>query len=373
VFPVIKNFSMPHRIAVLPGDGIGPEVMDAALAVLKKALGPASTDFEFEEAPVGGAAIDATGSPLPPETLKLCEQSDAILFGSVGGPKWEHLPPAQQPERGALLPLRKHFNLFANLRPVKLYSGLIHSCPLKEERIRAGVDLLIVRELTGDVYFGQPKGREGQGQNEKAFDTMVYHRYEIERIAKVAFDAADLRRGHVTSIDKANVLTSMVLWREVVTDFARSYKPAHKAEIKLEHMYVDNGAMQLILNPTRFDVVLCGNMFGDILSDEASVLGGSLGMLPSASLSTQGNFGLYEPSGGTAPDIAGKGIANPVAQILSAAMMLRYSFHMEDTARRIELAVDRAIEKGVRTADIAAPGDIVVGTKEMASAIIEGL
>lgn len=364
---------MPRRIAVLPGDGIGPEVMEASLEVLKKALGPAASDFQFDDALVGGAAIDATGSPLPAETLKLCEQSDAILFGSVGGPKWEHLPPVQQPERGALLPLRKHFNLFANLRPVKLYSGLIHSSPLKEERIKAGVDLLIIRELTGDVYFGQPKGREGQGENEKAFDTMVYHRYEIERIAKVAFDSADLRKGHVTSIDKANVLTSMVLWREVVTEFAKGYKPAHKSEIKLEHMYVDNGAMQLILNPTRFDVVLCGNMFGDILSDEASVLGGSLGMLPSASLSTQGSFGLYEPSGGTAPDIAGKGIANPIAQILSAALMLRYSFGMDDVAKRIEKAVDRAIEKGARTGDIAGPGDAVIGTKEMAAAINEGL
>lgn len=364
---------MPRRIAVLPGDGIGPEVMDVALDVLKKALAESSHDFVFEHALVGGAALDATGSPLPAETLKLCESSDAILFGSVGGPKWEHLPPEKQPERGALLPLRKHFNLFANLRPVKLYSGLIHSSPLKEERIRAGVDLLIIRELTGDVYFGQPKGREGSGEQEKAFDTMVYHRYEIERIAKVAFDSADLRKGHVTSIDKANVLTSMVLWREVVSGFAKSYKPKHKSEIRLEHMYVDNGAMQLILNPTRFDVVLCGNMFGDILSDEASVLAGSLGMLPSASLSTREGFGLYEPSGGSAPDIAGTGVANPIAQILSAALMLRYSFGMEDVARRIELAVDRAIEKGVRTGDIAAPGDAKVGTREMGAAIIEGL
>lgn len=364
---------MPRRIAVLPGDGIGPEVMDTALEVLKHALGDRSGEFTFEHALVGGAALDATGSPLPAETLKLCESSDAILFGSVGGPKWENLPPEKQPERGALLPLRKHFNLFANLRPVKLYSGLIHSSPLKEDRIRAGVDLLIIRELTGDVYFGQPKGREGSGEHEKAFDTMVYHRYEIERIAKVAFDSADLRKGHVTSIDKANVLTSMVLWREVVSDFAKRYKPQHKSEIKLEHMYVDNGAMQLILNPTRFDVVLCGNMFGDILSDEASVLGGSLGMLPSASLSTQGSFGLYEPSGGSAPDIAGKGVANPIAQILSAALMLRYSFGLDDVARRIEHAVDLAIEKGVRTGDIAASGDRSVGTKEMGAAIIQGL
>lgn len=368
---------MPKRIAVLAGDGIGPEVMNASINVIKKALGNLADDFEFNEALVGGAAIDATGLPLPTDTLKLCEQSDAILFGSVGGPKWEHLPPQQQPERGALLPLRKHFNLFANLRPVKLYQSLIHSSPLKEDRIRGGVDMLIVRELTGDVYFGQPKGREGKGENEKAFDTMIYHRFEVERIAKVAFDSADLRKGNVTSIDKANVLTSMVLWREVVTEFAKNYKPQHKKEISVDHMYVDNGAMQLILNPTRFDVLLCGNMFGDILSDEASVLGGSLGMLPSASLSTHtsesGSFGLYEPSGGTAPDIAGKGVANPIAQILSGALMLRYSFGLDEVAKRIEKAVDKAIEQGARTGDIAATNDKRIGTVEMAAAIIEAL
>ena len=364
---------MARKNAVLPGDGIGPEVMNSAIQVLEKALGDSWSQYSLAEAPVGGAAIDLTGSPLPDETLKLCEQSDAILFGSVGGPKWENLPPEKQPERGALLPLRKHFSLFANLRPVRLFPELSGSSPLKQERIGDGVDMLIVRELTGDVYFGQPKGREGQGDEEKAFDTMVYHRYEIERIAKVAFDSARQRKLKVTSIDKANVLSSMVLWREVVTEFAAKYNENLNPKIQLEHMYVDNGAMQLILRPTSFDVLLCGNMFGDILSDEASVLGGSLGMLASASLSTERGFGLYEPSGGTAPDIAGKGVANPIAQILSAALMLRYTFEETDVADRIDSAVKKAIEAGARTGDLAGPGEKVVNTKEMTDAIISFL
>ncbi|MBR33801.1 MAG: 3-isopropylmalate dehydrogenase [Spirochaetaceae bacterium] len=361
---------MARKIAVLPGDGIGPEVMNSAIQVLEKALGDQWSNYSLSEAPVGGAAIDLTGSPLPDETLKLCEQSDAILFGSVGGPKWENLPPERQPERGALLPLRKHFSLFANLRPVRLFPELSASSPLKEERIGDGVDMLIVRELTGDVYFGQPKGREGTGDEEKAFDTMVYHRYEIERIAKVAFDSAAQRKGRVTSIDKANVLSSMVLWREVVTEFAENYNKDLDRKVQLDHMYVDNGAMQLILRPASFDVLLCGNMFGDILSDEASVLGGSLGMLASASLSTEPGFGLYEPSGGTAPDIAGKGIANPIAQILSASLLLRYSFNETDVADRIDAAVRKAIESGARTGDLAGPGEKVVDTQEMTDAII---
>lgn len=344
--------------------------MASAIEVLEKALGQSWSDYSLQEAPVGGAAIDLTGVPLPDDTLKVCEQSDAILFGSVGGPKWEHLPPERQPERGALLPLRKHFSLFANLRPVRLYPQLAASSPLKEERIGSGVDMLIVRELTGDVYFGQPKGREGKGDEEKGYDTMVYHRFEIERIAKVAFDSAAHRRGKVTSIDKANVLTSMVLWREVVTEFAENYNQNQERKIELEHMYVDNGAMQLILRPTSFDVILCGNMFGDILSDEASVLGGSLGMLASASLSTEKGFGLYEPSGGTAPDIAGKGVANPIAQILSASLMLRYSFEEIEAADRIDSAVRKAIEMGARTGDLAGPGDKVLNTREMTDAIL---
>lgn len=360
---------MAQNVAVLAGDGIGPEVMRSALKVIEKA----APGFKFHEAPVGGHAIDLTGESLPPETLRVCEQSDAILFGSVGGPKWEHLPPEKQPERGALLPLRRHFNLFANLRPVFLYPELMASCPLRSDIIAGGVDLLIMRELTGDVYFGQPKGREGSGPEEKAFDSMVYHRYEIERICRVAFESAARRKKKVTSIDKANVLTSMVFWREVVTNYAKEFNAKSPEKVELEHMYVDNGAMQLILRPGRFDVMLCPNMFGDILSDEASVLAGSLGMLASASLSEKQGFGLYEPSGGTAPDIAGKGIANPIAQILSGALMLRYSFGMEESAQKIEKAVRKAVQKGVRTADICAPGEKSVSTDEMTSEIISSL
>lgn len=363
---------MSHKVAVLAGDGIGPEVMATALAVLTRAVG--QTPFEFHEAPVGGAAIDLCGTPLPAETLAVCESSDAVLFGSVGGPKWEKLPPERQPERGALLPLRKHFELFANLRPVQLYPELAASCPLHPSRIADGVDMLFVRELTGDLYFGQPKGRDGSGAKERGFDTMVYHRYEIERIAAAAFEAAALRRGKVTSIDKANVLTTMVFWREVVSEFAAAFNKGRSSAIELEHMYVDNAAMQIILKPAQFDVVLCGNMFGDILSDEASVLGGSLGMMASASLSAQkASFGLYEPAGGTAPDIAGKNLANPIAQILSAALMLRYSFKMEDTARRIEAAVRGAIRDGARTGDIAAGNPGAISTTEMGQEILRRL
>lgn len=361
---------MGKNIAVLPGDGIGPEVMQSAMEVLQKALGARSADFSFEEAAVGGAALDAFGHPLPEQTLKLCEESDAILFGSVGGPQWENLPPEKQPERGALLPLRKHFQLYANLRPVVLYPDLVSSCPLKTEKVKEGLDLLIVRELTGGIYFGQPKERSGSGPQEKGLDTMVYHRFEIERIARIAFDAAARRKQHVTSVDKANVLTTMVLWREVVTAFGAAYNQNAKVPVELDHMYVDNAAMQIILNPARFDVVLCGNMFGDILSDEASVLGGSLGMLASASLAENGNFGLYEPSGGSAPEIAGQGIANPIAQILSAALMLRYSFNLEEEARRIERGVREAIAAGARTIDIAASGEKTVSTAEMSAEII---
>lgn len=347
--------------------------MQVALEILEKALGSESSNFTWKEAPVGGAAIDLTGEPLPADTLKLCEQSDAILFGSVGGPKWEHLPPERQPERGALLPLRKHFSLFANLRPVVLYPELAGSSPLRRDLVEAGVDMLIVRELTGDVYFGQPKGREGSGGQEKGFDTMVYHRYEVERIARVAFDAAAKRKGKVTSVDKANVLTSMVLWRDSVLAFEKEYNKGKDKPIQLEHMYVDNAAMQLILRPTHFDVILAGNMFGDILSDEASVLGGSLGMLASASLSDKEGFGLYEPSGGSAPDIEGKGVANPIAQILSGALMLRYSFGMDDVAKRIEAAIRGAISAGARTGDIAGPGEKVLNTREMKEEILSRL
>ena len=352
------------KIAVLAGDGIGPEVMRVALSVLKKTVAKSSVEFSFTEAPVGGAALDLTGKPLPEETLKLCEASDAILFGSVGGPKWETLPPDLQPERGALLPLRKHFDLFANLRPAIIYSELRNASPIKAEIIGDGLDVLILRELTSGIYFGKPKGREGSGAEEFAYDTMRYSRREIERIARVAFEAARKRNKKVTSIDKANVLTTSVFWREVVVAL-------HKKEfsdVELNHLYVDKAAMQLIVKPKQFDVVLCENMFGDILSDEASQITGSIGMLPSASLSESG-FGLYEPSGGSAPDIAGKGIANPIAQVLSAALMLRYSFSMEKEALQIENAVREVIKLGFRTGDIAEKGAKVLGTEEIGKEI----
>ncbi|EKJ86955.1 3-isopropylmalate dehydrogenase [Leptospira meyeri] len=356
------------KVAVLAGDGIGPEVMDVALSVVKKALGNKSSEFTFEHALVGGAAIDATGFPLPDETLKLCESSSAIFFGSVGGPKWETLPPDRQPERGALLPLRKHFDLFANLRPAIIYPELKKASPIRGDIIGDGLDILILRELTSGIYFGKPKGREGNGPEEFAYDTMRYSRREIERIARTAFDAARKRNKKVTSIDKANVLTTSVLWREVVVAL-------HKAEYSdcvLEHLYVDNAAMQLIVKPKQFDVMLCENMFGDILSDEASIITGSIGMLPSASLSESG-FGLYEPSGGSAPDIAGKGIANPIAQILSGALMLRYSFGLETEAVAIENAIRTVLKKGFRTRDIAEEGASVLGTKEIGVEIEKAL
>jgi 3-isopropylmalate dehydrogenase len=356
------------KVAVLAGDGIGPEVMEVALKVVGKALGNKRSEFIFEHALVGGAAIDATGFPLPEETLKLCESASAIFFGSVGGPKWETLPPDRQPERGALLPLRKHFDLFANLRPAIIYPELKKASPIRGDIIGDGLDILILRELTSGIYFGKPKGREGSGPAEFAYDTMRYSRREIERIARTAFDAARKRNKKVTSIDKANVLTTSVLWREVVVEL-------HKKEYSdcvLEHLYVDNAAMQLIVKPKQFDVMLCENMFGDILSDEASIITGSIGMLPSASLSESG-FGLYEPSGGSAPDIAGKGIANPIAQILSGALMLRYSFGMEAEAVSIENAIRTVLKKGFRTGDIAEEGTTVLGTKEIGVEIEKAL
>ncbi len=363
-----------YRIAVLAGDGIGPEVMDQAVRVLEAAGQAFGFGLDLKPADVGGIAIDNHGEALPPATLETCEESQAVLFGSVGGPKWEHLPPEKQPERAALLPLRKHFNLFCNLRPARVYKSLAGACPLRPDIVGDGFDILCVRELTGGIYFAKrpdSKGREGSGPSERAWDTKEYTRAEIERIARKAFDAARLRRKSVTSIDKANVLTSMVLWREVVTGVAKDYP-----DVKLSHMYVDNAAMQLLKNPHQFDVMLCGNMFGDILSDECAMLTGSMGLLPSASLAENvnaGAFGLYEPAGGSAPDIAGKGIANPVAQILSAALMLRYSFDRDDAAKAIEAAVEKTVESGVRTGDIASKGDAVVGTAAMGDAILARL
>ncbi len=346
-----------YKIAVLPGDGIGPEVMAEALAALKVVGEKHGFSCNLEYADVGGVAIDKHGEALPKTTLDTCRKSDAILFGSVGGPKWESLPPEKQPERAALLPLRKIFDLFANIRPVELYPSISSLSPLKPEIVNRGVDLLTVRELTSGIYFGQPKGCDA----EKGFDTMIYHKSEVERIARVAFKAAAGRRKKVTSIDKANVLSAMVFWRKTVAEIAKEFP-----DIQLNHMYIDNAAMQMMINPAQFDVLLCGNMFGDILSDEASALAGSLGMLPSASINAS-SFGLYEPGGGSAPDIAGKGIANPVAQILSAAMMLDYSFKETAAAAEIRKAVRDCIESGVRTRDIGG----TASTKELGKAVAE--
>ncbi|WP_429058651.1 3-isopropylmalate dehydrogenase [Aeromonas jandaei] len=335
-----------YRIAVLPGDGIGPEVMAEAVKVLAKVQAKFGFSLDYQHFDVGGIAIDNHGTPLPQSTIAGCEAADAVLFGSVGGPKWEHLPPNDQPERGALLPLRAHFKLFCNLRPARIYTGLEQFSPLRADISDRGFDIACVRELTGGIYFGQPKGREGEGANEKAFDTEVYHRFEIERIAKIAFESARVRRGKVTSIDKANVLASSILWREVVTQVAKDYP-----DVKLNHMYIDNATMQLIKDPSQFDVLLCSNLFGDILSDECAMITGSMGLLPSASLNESG-FGLFEPAGGSAPDIAGKGIANPIAQILSAALMLRYSLGQEAAAQAIEQAVAQTLAEGYFTADL---------------------
>ncbi len=356
-----------HKVAVLAGDGIGPEVMSEAIKVLDAAAEKYAFKLEYTHADVGGCAIDNHGEALPPSTLRTCEESDAILFGSVGGPKWESLPPEKQPERAALLPLRKHFDLFCNLRPSKVFKSMASSCPLRPDIVGDGFDILVVRELTSGIYFGQPKGREGEGLEEKAWDTMVYKRSEIERITRMAFEAARLRSRKVTSVDKANVLTTMVLWREVVQEVAREYQ-----DVELSHIYVDNATMQLIRNPHQFDVMLCGNMFGDIISDEAAMLTGSMGLLASASLNLE-KFGLYEPAGGSAPDIAGKGIANPIAQIVSAAMMLRYSLGQEKAADAIEKAVAAALDDDVRTADIAVSREKAVNTVQMGDAIVARL
>ena len=362
------------KFAVLAGDYIGPEVMSEALRVLEVVARQEKLELQPVPADVGGAAIDRHGSALPDATVQACAASDAILFGSVGGPKWEKLPPAQQPERAALLPLRKHFTLFANIRPGLLYRELTDASPLKTSRIPAGIDILCIRELTGGLYFGQPKQTTNLPDGDvQAVDTMVYRRSEIERITATAITAARSRRKKLCSVDKANVLETSVLWRKTVS----AYVAQHAPDITLSHLYVDNAAMQLVRDPNQFDVFVTENMFGDILSDEMAVVCGSLGMLSSASLGAGKNsrglpFGLYEPAGGTAPDIAGKNLANPCAQILSAALMLRYSFGLEAPAARIEAAVKRAVGGGTRTADIAFGGR-AVGTREMADAIIAAL
>ncbi|MBX7157826.1 MAG: 3-isopropylmalate dehydrogenase [Verrucomicrobiae bacterium] len=355
------------KLAVLAGDGIGPEVMTEAVRVLRAIEKKFKFSFELNEADVGGIAIDRHGTALPEETVKLCRESDAILFGSVGGPKWESLPPAQQPERAALLPLRKLFGLYANLRPAICYPALVHASPVKTELIPNGFDILVVRELTGGLYFGKPKETTKTEKGERAIDTMIYETHEIERVTHIAFQAAQKRRKKVTLVDKANVLECSQLWRRVVKEIAPQYP-----DIALDFVYVDNAAMQVVKNPEQYDVMLCENMFGDIISDEVAAVTGSLGMLPSASLA-EGTFGLYEPSGGTAPDIAGKGIANPIAQILSAALLLRFSGRQEEAARAIETAVKQVIEKGLRTADIYSSGAQKVSTREMGEAIVKSI
>src|SRR5687768_13184761 len=351
------------KIAVLPGDGIGTEIVAEAIRVLD-AL---DLKFEMETAPVGGAAYDAHGHPLPESTLKLAREADAVLFGAVGDWKYDKLERSLRPEQ-AVLGLRKHLGLFANFRPAICYDELVAASSLKPELV-AGLDILIIRELTGDIYFGQPRGRRTAPDGhfpgaEEAFDTMRYARPEIERIARVAFEAARKRNKRVTSVDKANVLETFQFWKDVVTEVHKDYP-----DIELDHMYVDNAAMQLVKAPKKFDVIVTGNMFGDILSDEAAMLTGSIGMLPSASLNSS-NQGLYEPSHGSAPDIAGKGIANPLATILSAAMMLRFSLNQAEAADRIESAVKDVLASGLRTVDIWSEGTTQVGTREMGDAVV---
>jgi 3-isopropylmalate dehydrogenase len=349
------------KICVLPGDGIGPEIIAEAVRVLK-AL---DLKIEMEEALLGGCAVDATGSPYPDATQKLALAADAVLLGAVGGPQWDNNPREQRPERG-LLGIRKQLGLFANLRPAILYPELANASTLKPEVV-AGLDILIVRELTGDIYFGQPRGIEVRNGERFGFNTMHYTESEIRRILRVAFEAAKKRNRKVCSVDKMNVLECTQLWRDVAIETGREYP-----DVELSHMLVDNAAMQLVKNPKQFDVMVTGNMFGDILSDEASMLTGSIGMLPSASLDAN-NKGLYEPSHGSAPDIAGKGVANPLATILSAAMMLRYTFANEAAAGRIEAAVKKVLAQGFRTGDIYEPGTKRVGTREMGDAVLAAL
>ncbi len=363
------------KIAVLPGDGIGPEIVAEAVKVLQRLQAIHGLRFELEYADVGGTAYTNHGHPLPEATLRLAQAADAVLFGSVGDPRYDNLERALRPEQ-AILGLRKNLGLFANLRPALLYAELADASSLKPEVV-AGLNILIVRELTGDIYFGQPRGRRTAPDGAfagapEAFDTMRYSRPEIERIAHVAFQAARTRRaaghaGRVTSVDKANVLETFQFWKDVVTEVHKDYP-----DITLEHMYVDNAAMQLVRAPKKFDVIVTGNMFGDILSDEASMLTGSIGMLPSASLNAE-QRGLYEPSHGSAPDIAGRGIANPLATILSAAMMLRYSLGQDAAAARVETAVQQVLRDGLRTADIAQPGAATVGTAAMGDAVVAAL
>lgn len=352
------------QIAVLPGDGIGPEIMDEAVKVLKCVERKFGYSFSFEYGLIGGAALDETGKPLPEETLQLSKQADAVLLGAVGGAKWDNNPSHLRPEK-ALLELRKALQLYANLRPAAPHEALIANSALKEDVVR-GVDLMVVRELTGGLYFGEKK-RERTADGETAVDTLIYHEHEVERIARRAFDIARLRRKHLTSVDKANVLESSRLWRAVIERVAADYP-----DVTLEHMLVDNCAMQLVSCPTAFDVIVTENMFGDILSDEAAILTGSIGMLPSASIG-EGHVGLYEPVHGSAPDIAGQGIANPIATILSVAMMMKYSFADEEASAAIEQAVHAVLDAGYRTADLSDPNQKPLSTEACGDKIVEVL
>lgn len=353
------------KIALIPGDGIGPEIIRQALKVLDAISKKYDVDFLFQEVLMGGVALDATGIPLPQETIDVCKDSDAVLLGAVGGDKWDDLPGHLRPEAG-LLGIRKALGVFANLRPAILFPQLKDASTLKEEVLGDGLDIMVVRELTGGIYFGEKK-RQGQGDSMKASDNMEYSVSEIERIVRIAFDLAMERDKRLMSVDKANVLESSRLWREVASRVALEYP-----DVVLSHMYVDNAAMQLIRNPKQFDVIVTGNLFGDILSDEASMLTGSLGMLPSASLGV-GNPGLYEPIHGSAPDISGKDMANPIATIMSVAMMLRYSGDMEDAAMDIEKAISSVLEKGYRTWDIMQPGMKEIGTEAMGDLIAQSI
>jgi len=353
------------RIAVLPGDGVGPEVIGAAIRVLERVAGRARLKLQLREGLVGGAAIDRVGKPLPDETLRLCREADAVLFGAVGGPRWDDLPVESRPERGLLI-LRRALGLYANLRPVRAWPGVSGPSPIKPDR-QQGADLVVVRELTGGLYYGRPRGVFSGRQGRRAVDTLRYTEAEIRRVLRAAFELARQRRRKVTSVDKANVLASSQLWRAVATEVARDYP-----DVELEHALVDSTAMALVSRPRDFDVIVTENMFGDILSDEAAALAGSLGMLPSASLG-RGRRGLYEPVHGTAPDIAGRGVANPTGAILSVALMLRHSFGLAEEAARIEAAVERTRAQGYRTADIAEPEARVVGTADFTEAVLANL
>lgn len=353
---------MEKNIVVLPGDGIGQEIMDASIQVLNKVAEKFNHTFKFEQHEIGGASYEKHGEPLTDETVNACLAADAILLGAIGGPKWDSLPTHLRPEQG-LLKIRKALNLFANIRPIKGFEPLLHASPLKESVIK-GSDIYIVRELTGGLYFGTPRERREDGN--VAVDTLLYHRHEIERIVEKGFESARLRDKHLTSVDKANVLESSRLWREIVEEKSKDYP-----DVKVDHMLVDSAAMKLITDPTYFDVIVTENLFGDILSDEGSVLTGSIGMLPSASLSEA--IGLYEPVHGSAPDIAGKEIANPLGMILSAAMMLRYSFDLDEEATAIETAVEKSLEQGIHTSDLDIKDGQEVGTKEMTATVIRNL